>query len=178
MYNRNLFYNDSEYYHLAHYGVLGMKWGRRKQPQYIPADKRYLELGKKSNKRIRIASTISGGITGALIGGASGGPLGAFGGGAAGAAGGLAGGAINSGVRTFARNVGTNTHYDKKTGKYKNNLSKSKDKLRNAHRGFAEAASYTPYGFGGLVGGPLAYGNTTDYHEEKKTKTKNGKIYK
>ena len=43
---------DEEY--LAHYGVIGMKWGVRKNPQraYQKASKKYDKLEKKANKSL------------------------------------------------------------------------------------------------------------------------------
>lgn len=43
---------DEEY--LAHYGILGMKWGVRKNPQraYQKASKKYDKLEKKANKSL------------------------------------------------------------------------------------------------------------------------------
>lgn len=181
MYNNWWDYTDGSSC-LMHYGVKGMKWGRRKQPQYTSEDLKFLdEYGQIKNRNTKAArrlvtafGAVSGGLSGAAAGaryGRNGAVLGALGGSA------LGGAMTNAGYRAgtaLGRKIPdhvqrrVNARYDRVTGRPTRALTSDDREYRNM------ALDATRGALGGAVGSAVSIargkrrrnsgGRTTNYN--------------
>lgn len=147
------FYNDSDNYYLAHYGVLGMKWGRRKAPQYTKEDLAYLNRSKKSMKRRTAVGAIAGGVMGGIAGATygSGNKIkNTIRGIGLGTGAGAAGGASSGGINHLTNIYATRSAYDPGTGR-RTPLLNEQRAARERAIGVGEGATYA--GLPGAVAG-------------------------
>lgn len=144
------FYNDSDNYHLAHYGVLGMKWGRRKAPQYTKEDLAYLNRSKKSMKRRIAVGAIAGGVMGGAAGASSGKLVKTMRGIGLGTSVGAATGAASGGINHLTNIYNTRAAYDPGTGR-RTPLLNEQRAFRERNLGAIEGATYA--GLPGAVAG-------------------------
>lgn len=148
---------------LMHHGVKGMKWGRRKQPQYTSEDRDFIERWDSANKEMRRKSRIAGALLGSAYGGAAGAislyrhpVLGGLGGAAAGGALGYGLGAASGGLSTAINSQGkrsTRNQYSRETGKRIRPMSSVERSVRDQRLRGLEGNTY------GLVG----TNNVSDY---------------